>query len=493
MPRIVRSEAVIPGELSASERSRLADELLEVYQEIYESADREYVLKTVVEANADHTTVLLHKNAEGKIVGYFAIMFYERQFRGVPTTVIRSSVGTRRAYRGNNSNIGWALRVLMQYRLSHPGRPIYGLGAMAHPSSYLQVVRYVNEYWPRPDEAVPPDVLAFMLDIADEFEMRTVDPERPLVRYAWLTTRESDVEREYWLQSDKPAVKFFVSANPTYSKGNGLLTLFPISPSMLAHLTFRIARDRARKTFDGAIASAQRTPAGSRLLRPTRVRRLLAEAPVFSRLDRTSLDALVARAEPISHPAGTYLFKEGDAGDDVYLVARGAVYVTGASSDDAMIDQLGTGSLVGVIGALSGERRTASVRTAIPTTLVRFPGDAVRALMASSDVARQSIWSMFTARVFDLHVRESGRFPALDRNARKAWVAQARHVDIAAGASVDARGAAYLVVLTGAVRPERDATDAAASQPKVIEIDPSAPLVARTAARVALVPPAASA
>jgi len=381
MLRITSSKAVVLREMSETDRSRLADEFVEMYAEIYDGSTRDDVLRTIFEVKSEFSTLLVHRNHEGTVVGYFAIHFHERHFRGVPTVVIRSSVAMRRAYRGNNSNITWALGVLVKYRLAHPDVPIYGMGTMAHPSSYLHVVRYVDEFWPRPNEPVPPDILAFMVELGDEFQLRRVDPDQPLVRYARLTTKETEVERKYWRQCDKPAARFFVAANPLYWQGNGLLTLFPINASMLGHLTARIARDKAQKTLEGIFTRAQQLPLGERFLRPALVRRYLETSAFFTNLDDATMTVLVERAEPISMPAGTYVFHEGDIGRDIYFVARGAVYVLEGSSDDAIVDQLGTGSLFGEIASLSDGRRTTSVRTAISSILVRIPGDLARSLV----------------------------------------------------------------------------------------------------------------
>jgi Cyclic nucleotide-binding domain len=395
MPRIASSKVVLPQSMSEAERSYLADELTDLYMEVYETATRDDVMRTIFEVKSAFSTVLIHRSDEGKVVGYFAIHFHERMFRGVQTIVIRSSVATRRAYRGNNSNIAWAMGVLMKYWLAHPGRPIYGMGPMAHPSSYLQVVRYVDEFWPRPNEPVPTDIVEFMQDLGDEFQLSRIDPERPLVRYARLATRETEAERKYWLKSDKPAARFFVSANPNYGQGHGLLTLFPINARMLVRLAARIARDEAQKKFDRTLMRAQQMPLGERLLRPMQVRRHLSESPLFADVDESTFAALVARAEFFSMPAGVFVFREGDPGRDIYFLARGAVYVLQGSSEDAIIDQLGAGSLFGEIPALSEGRRTESVRTAIPSVLIRIPGDLAQSVKTNNGAIPEAARTSF--------------------------------------------------------------------------------------------------
>lgn len=503
--RVVRSEAVVPRQMTAAARSELADALLLVYSEIFAGATREYIVHGMVEPDSEFTTILLHYSAGGKIVGYFAIHFFERRFRGVATTVVRSSVGMLRAFRGRNANIGWALGVLLKQRLAHPGRPMYGMGSMVHPSSYLQVARYVDVFWPRPGEPVPPDMLAFIVELADEFQMRRIDPAQPLVRAGSMPTRETEAERDYWLRSDKPAARFFVTMNPAYSQGNGLVTMFPITASMLAGIASRIVGERAKRAVEGALALAQRLPISGRMLRPGAVRRQLGAAPLFASLADADLQRVVNLATTVSLPAGQMLFRAGDPGDELYVIVRGAVAVlVGEAGEEAMIDQLGAGALFGEIAVLAGGRRKASVRTVIPTTLVRIPGAELRAAMQRAPVgdAKQgdaklgdaklgdAIWEVFAARIFDDHLRAAGLGRELGRGERLAWVGRGRHSEVEAGAEVDGSGAAFLIVVHGDVWIEQAGTRLSAQAPVVIELGgPTTRIVATSRARVVHIPP----
>lgn len=491
--RVVRSEPVIPREMTAAERSALVDALLAVYSEIFEGATRDYIAHGMVEPRSEFTTILLHYNAEGRIVGYFAIHLFERRFRGVPTTIVRSSVGMLRAYRGRNANIGWALGVLLKQRLARPGRPFYGMGSMVHPSSYLQVARYVGEFWPRPDAPVPADMLAFIVELADEFGMQRVDPQQPLVRGGSMPTRETEAEREYWRRSDKPAARYFVAMNPSYSAGNGLVTMFPITVAMLAGIASRMLREKARLLLEASLAAAQRLPLARRVMRATAVRRQLRAVSLFAALDQASLQQVALFATVMAVPAGRVLVREGDEGDDLYVVARGAVAVlAGAAEDEAMIDQLGAGAMFGEIAVLAGGRRKASVRAVIPTTLVRIPGKALRAAMQGGPLG-ESIWRVFAARVFDDHLRATGRHRELARGQRMAWVEHTAHTEHEPGTQVLGRGdaVAYCVVLQGAVMIEQGESQLSAQAPVVVEIGQGTRITARSRVRVVAVPPRA--
>lgn len=489
MQRVVRSEPIIPRQMSASERSALADALLAVYGEIFAGATRDYVVNGLIEPSSEFTTILLHWSAEGKIVGYFAIHFFERRFRGVPTTVVRSSVGMLRAYRGRNANIAWALGVLLKQRLAHPRRPFYGMGPMVHPSSYLQVARYVDVFWPRPDEPVPPDMQEFIAELADDFHMPRIDPQRPLVRAGSMPTRETDAERDYWRRSDKPAARFFVAMNPSYSQGNGLVTLFPITVSMLMGIASRILREKTGHLVERAGIVAQRLPLSGRLLRPAAVRRHLVAAPLFAALDGAALQRVVEQSSIVTLPAGKMLFRAGDPGDDVYVVARGAVAVlVGAPEGEELSEQLGSGALFGETAVLGGGLRDSSVRAVIPTTLVRIPGGALRAAMHSAALG-EAIWELFAGRVLDEHLRAAARYRELGESERLAWIRRARHAVLERGVEVPTAGAAFLIVLRGAVCIDQGGARRTAQAPIVIEHDGSTRVTAASEACVLRVLP----
>lgn len=489
MPRVARSETIVPKLLSPSAQSALTDELYELIHETF-GVSRDDVLQGVVTPKSDLTTILVHRNEDGKAVGYFAIHFFDKRLRGVSTTVVRAGVGMLREYRGNNNNLSWALRVLAQHIAKSPKKPLYGLGTMVHPTSYMQVDRYVPVYWPRPDEPVPAEILDFMLELADEFRMPLVDPARPLVRRSSYRTLETDAEREYWLRSERPAARFFVSMIPDYREGCGMLTLFPIDPLMLATTAARFARDKASRAMEGVLATAQRLPLGGQILRPSAVKKRLYAVPLFAKLADASVERLVERAEIMSLPGGHTVFRAGDDGTDLYLVARGAVSVVRDAETGEAIDQLGVGAVFGEIAMLAGGKRSATIRTAIPSTLVRIPGAALRALMAEDAEIGDAIWGAFAARVFDNHLRASlGAHHELDRAARQAWIRHGRHEDTEPGATITTEGDAFLLVLRGAASIQQGSTQITAQAPIVIEVDASTRVAVQAPSRVVHVPP----
>lgn len=71
--------------------------------------------------------------------------------------------------------------------------------------------------------------------------------------------------------------------------------------------------------------------------------------------------------------AGDLLFKEGDVGNDLYVLLEGAVEVLLGDRCVATIDE--EGAFLGELSALLGTRRTATLRAIAPTSCLRFAGD----------------------------------------------------------------------------------------------------------------------
>lgn len=490
MNRVVSTEVVVPKKLAPAERTALIEGLYAVHSEIFDGVEKDAFVKYVVDSKAELTWILLYRNEGGTIVGYLALHVFERRLRGELTAVFRAEAGTLRAYRGRNASVNFGLRKIIEYIAAHPGRPVVYLGSLVHPSSYSLFTKYGNTVWPSPVAPTPPDIERFMGDLADEFGIPVVHPAHPLVRQVGWITRETDVERRYWRHCDRPAARFFIAQNPGYVDGHGLVTLVPMRLPELLRAAAQIAGSKAELWVDEIKIFTHRLPIGSHLLRPMEVSKLLRTVKLFAGLGRQSFDALAGSAEVVGLRPGQFLIREGDAGNDMFVLARGAVYVlSGPRGEEVVIDELDKGAVFGEIAMLSGSTRTASIRTATPCTVVRVQRSALLALMKDEPALRDAIWQAFSARVFDDFIRASGRYEHLDREARAAWIGRASHREMEAGQAQTFEGQAFVFVLRGTVESERDGSWSVSQAPLMMEGAAPVRLVARTAARVAVVPP----
>ena len=111
--------------------------------------------------------------------------------------------------------------------------------------------------------------------------------------------------------------------------------------------------------------------------------------PLFGGLPDDQLHRLVDMGEIVDLEAGTYLIREGDEADALYVVLEGELDVTKrAGRSEIPVARVGPGSLQGELAALEGGRRLASVTAATAAEVLRIPIGAIRQLLAAGpDVA----------------------------------------------------------------------------------------------------------
>ncbi|MFN3503588.1 MAG: cyclic nucleotide-binding domain-containing protein, partial [Allorhizobium sp.] len=83
------------------------------------------------------------------------------------------------------------------------------------------------------------------------------------------------------------------------------------------------------------------------------------------RVSDSYLDAFRSHVDPVHHEAGTILFRKGDDSHFAILIAEGEIEVYDEESGNVLAIA-GEGSLIGELGLISGDPRSASARTLTP-------------------------------------------------------------------------------------------------------------------------------
>jgi thioredoxin reductase (NADPH) len=118
--------------------------------------------------------------------------------------------------------------------------------------------------------------------------------------------------------------------------------------------------------------------------------------PTLSPSDLATLETLGSRR---TVSAGEYLFREGDAGYDFFVVLSGAVeIVTRAQDEDHVIVRHERGRFVGELNLLSGLRVFLSARVAEPGEVLVIPVETLRRVISTSPVLGDTILKAFIAR-----------------------------------------------------------------------------------------------
>ena len=107
-------------------------------------------------------------------------------------------------------------------------------------------------------------------------------------------------------------------------------------------------------------------------LRRTQLVRVITE--LFGDLDEAALRAIEARLAWVPLAGGATLFREGDGGDDVYIVVNGRLRVTTTDRDgrERVLEEVGRGAAVGELALLTGEVRAATVVAVRDSDLLRL-------------------------------------------------------------------------------------------------------------------------
>ncbi len=107
----------------------------------------------------------------------------------------------------------------------------------------------------------------------------------------------------------------------------------------------------------------------------------LAGVSIFAGVDSARLAELAASAERVSVRAGSFVFRQGDEPDALFVLLSGRVEAI-AGTPPRVLRVLGRGDAIGELALLTGSPRSASVRARRDSELLRLDAGAVARLLA---------------------------------------------------------------------------------------------------------------
>ena len=212
---------------------------------------------------------------------------------------------------------------------------------------------------------------------------------------------------------------------------------------------------------------------------------LCRQTELFAELDDDTVKELAEiTAEQVAN-AGDYLFREGDKGDSMFIVARGAVHVIKqVGGREVVLDILGGGDIVGEMSLLTGAPRTATIRAATTVTIGRINREDFQRLMNNYPDVGEKIWASFSRRRFHNYIRNDPRFEQLGHDDRDRWVEGCPQMALARGEALDAMDADYAFIVMGAL----DENGLERSGPVLVNLETGARYKASEDSRVILLP-----
>ena len=110
----------------------------------------------------------------------------------------------------------------------------------------------------------------------------------------------------------------------------------------------------------------------------------ISQVVLFREVPAEGLMYLAEQGQPRTVRAGSQLMQQGDVGDSMYVIVKGRVRVERDHpqlTEPLVLAELGPGEVVGEMGLLDGEPRSASVTAIEETETVELSGTALAQMM----------------------------------------------------------------------------------------------------------------
>ena len=129
----------------------------------------------------------------------------------------------------------------------------------------------------------------------------------------------------------------------------------------------------------------------------SQLRAVLLRIPIFSSASADLVNALVDKLEPTTVPAGTYLMRQGEDGEDMYIIMNGEVDIL-IGPDEMVVATSGNSTFFGEIALIKNSKRTAGVRTNMESRLCKLTKDAFDEIMARFPGTKEKILQVSEGR-----------------------------------------------------------------------------------------------
>ncbi len=202
---------------------------------------------------------------------------------------------------------------------------------------------------------------------------------------------------------------------------------------------------------------------------------LCRNAPLFKDLDDEAIQLVAELTREELLAPGDDLCKEGELGDSMFVIERGAVVITRkVGALKTTLGVLGTGDIVGEMALLTGAPRNATVTAVTPVVIGRITRNSFARLMQEHPKFKSQIWDEVARRQFDNFVRGLAEHSSLSQKQRLRWIDQGLHLLLSPGERRPNRGHAWAYVFLGAIQIDSQDHEA----PALVALQPESELYA---------------
>jgi len=227
------------------------------------------------------------------------------------------------------------------------------------------------------------------------------------------------------------------SAVSYYKKGAESFIRLGFTLKAIAVCKLILSLDPDQKAVQASLADlhgAGRTPARG----PSEV----ARTPLFSDLGQDEFLEVLKKVRSIEVVPGAYIFREGDPGDSIFLIAEGEVEVIGSAKDSSKVTlaRLPEGSVFGEFGFFLGSRRTMDVRAVSKSTVLELTKADLNGIISKYGRVEAVLFDFYKERVVDTLLAMTELFRPLAAEDRKEVLARVTRSEWPSGEDIVREG-----------------------------------------------------
>lgn len=170
------------------------------------------------------------RDDSGSVCAYCAVHRADVKIGDEAVSVFKAEIAVSRDQRGRALSKNFIAIEFLRHLFLHPFRKTYFLSAYVHPASYRMAAGTFWKLYPSWRRPTPPEIEHLMNQLADALEYARND-ERPWTRKVGWIPREDDKHRAHWQAHPNADIRYFLERNPNYPRGDGLLSITPITPT----------------------------------------------------------------------------------------------------------------------------------------------------------------------------------------------------------------------------------------------------------------------
>ena len=225
------SKPIDPKKLSPAERDQLAEDLYQVHIQIFDGVDKAPFRNYVIEPDTVCTKLFLVHNRNQELVGYLTFQVYQaeiiRKGKVRKPYIFRTEMGILEAWRGGAPLSRYLFWEAVKFSIRNGLPECYYMATPIHPLPYYLVCRDVKEVYPQPGIATPEHIIQIKEELSRSLQLPAASPTNRFVKKVGWIVRQSPAQQRRTEKSDNAWFQYFLTENPGYTEGTGLLWLAP--------------------------------------------------------------------------------------------------------------------------------------------------------------------------------------------------------------------------------------------------------------------------